>query len=180
MLVIGGFRVLSEESYSVGACVSGNEEGVLLSGGQAGRMETGRKERQARTGPSRSCHPLSQRERILEAAYLGREVVTDPLPDDFLPLQVPVLVSAQSPRQSLLESPGLALEAKQVMGHLSPQDLERGRSRQWVSSYSSLGSREGEMGPSLLGWELVLNHKSSGSALVKSQIFSAMSIICIF
>ncbi|XP_036307189.1 kinesin-like protein KIF18B isoform X1 [Pipistrellus kuhlii] len=56
--------------------------------------------------------------------------------------EVPVLVSAQSPRQSLLESPGLALEAKQVEDHLSPQDLEKGCSRQLVLKVLSLARRQ--------------------------------------
>lgn len=52
----------------------------MPSGEQAGRIETGRKKSQMRTGHSRSCHPLSWRGKILEAAYIGREVITGPLP----------------------------------------------------------------------------------------------------
>ncbi|XP_054565479.1 kinesin-like protein KIF18B [Eptesicus fuscus] len=56
--------------------------------------------------------------------------------------EVPVQVSGPSLRQSLLESPGLTLEAKQVVGHLSPQNLERDRSKQLVLKVLCLAQRQ--------------------------------------
>ncbi|EPQ06266.1 Kinesin-like protein KIF18B [Myotis brandtii] len=50
--------------------------------------------------------------------------------DKDLAKEVPIRVSEQSLRRSRLESPGLTLEAKQVVGHLSPQNLERDRYKQ--------------------------------------------------
>ncbi|XP_014393244.1 PREDICTED: kinesin-like protein KIF18B [Myotis brandtii] len=57
--------------------------------------------------------------------------------DKDLAKEVPIRVSEQSLRRSRLESPGLTLEAKQVVGHLSPQNLERDRYKQLAVAASS-------------------------------------------
>ncbi|XP_036197779.1 kinesin-like protein KIF18B isoform X1 [Myotis myotis] len=56
--------------------------------------------------------------------------------------EVPIRVSEQSLRQSGLESPGLTLEAKQVVGHLSPQNLERDHSKQLALKVLCLAQRQ--------------------------------------
>lgn len=127
---MGGFQVLSEESCSVGSCVSGSEEGVLPSGEQAGRMETGREKSQTRTWIFQEPSSHSWRGKGFRSCIHREGGHHGPSTHDFRPLQVPIRVSEQSLRQSGLESPGLTLEAKQVVGHLSPQNLERDRSKQ--------------------------------------------------
>uniref|UniRef100_G1PK19 Kinesin-like protein n=1 Tax=Myotis lucifugus TaxID=59463 RepID=G1PK19_MYOLU len=56
--------------------------------------------------------------------------------------RVPIRVSEQSLRQSRVESPGLTLEAKQVVGHLSPQNLERDRYKQLALKVLCLAQRQ--------------------------------------
>ncbi|KAM7068831.1 kinesin-like protein KIF18B isoform 1-T2 [Molossus nigricans] len=88
-----------------------------------------------------SLEAEAQVDRVMEGNSSDREQPSENK-DKSLAKEVPIQVPEQSLRQSLLESPGLTLEPKQVIDCLSPQNLGRDHSKQLALKVLCLAQRQ--------------------------------------